>query len=188
MRSEIDHFKKPHEIKQEPNKQLEQNEFEHQREIYLRAQQLGRVTRELLGVTGYYIDGKGGRGVPYTMIGDPVDVGESSGETVENGFHEYIRAYVAFDTTEHKGTKRSRFLRRASYSYLPDYGNVNKLGVIYLLGHANGGAGELAHVRSAHWFKDDHASVTDVDIIEHGLEVIQNALGGMVVLQGREAS
>jgi hypothetical protein len=183
MWSEVSQIRQPHDGVLEANKQ---SEFEQQREIYLRAQKLGLVAKEILEITGYYVDGTAIKGAPYTMIGEPVSVGRVSDSGDEEELHDYVRAYVAFDKTQHKEIERSRFLRRANYSYVPDFEKVAKVGVLYLTGLAN--PSELTHVGSAHWSRAESARPEEVIAIENSLKTLQNTMSGLTVVRNEIAS
>ncbi len=184
MWSEVSQRWQPHDGVLETNKQAEQK-----KQIDLRAQKAGEVVRKIIEGITYSLSGGDARGVPHTLVSDAVDVGQLKGEAGERGYHKFIKAYAAFGTDRQKIEKNGRF-ERTRYGYVPNFGELSRVGVIHLFGIPD--VGELAHQGSTHWTRTESASLEDIVAIEEDLEAIQTALphllGGLAVVQIELAS
>lgn len=186
MWPEVSQIRQPHNGVLEANKQTEQNEFENERGLYLRALEAGKLAGILLGRTDYEPSGSNYKGGPYCMRGNPVDLGQLPGEAGERGLHKFKRVCLVVGQQPFKVAEQGRRLRKTSLSYVPNLNDILKVGVIDLAGPVNGS--EPTHIQSAHWSCSEPDSLKEVPAIEEGLEAIQNALGKLTIVQNEIAS
>lgn len=186
MWSGVSQIRQPHDGVLEVNTKGEQNEFERERALYLRALEAGKLAGVLLDKTGYEPSDSNYKGGPYCMRGNIVDLGQLSGEAGERGLHGFKRVCLVVGQQPHRVVEQGRRLRKTNLSYVPNLNDILKVGVIDLAGPADGS--EPAHIESAHWSRSEPASLQEVPVIEEGLEAIQRVLAKLTIVQSQVAS